>query len=643
MATELIETIPFTFSEIYTDLEAKFAAKGYDALYEGSNTAQLVTAMSYLVSMLNANTATNVNEMLLPLAQKRNNILYDARLLGYEVNHVVSYRYRLTLTFAAGNYSIPKYSEFNSNGKSYYLMEKDIILTNVLDGHSIDVEVVEGTLYKFSDYPDSLKITTTTILNDYGQLVPQYYVDIPYKNVEEDGIECYLTYYDQVGVLHKQEEWTKADKILLEKDSFLPYQFARMDNIEMSTPRIYFKIAGMGTTLRKGTIIELNVLTSSGVDGEADTEAFTTSLNCTITNAKLLIQGANEEDTQSIKENAPLFYNSANRAVTRSDFLAICNRENSVDKVEVWGGEDEHPEAPGHIWFCFTPSTYVRAFTNDDQNINYTFTNPESEQNNFIEDEELVTTNYDENNTPIKPGVFDVVKKYAIPTMTYHNRHHMMLEFIYTVSIKKYNIVTSKADINQAVFNIIDTYFKEEVENFWFEYFNSNLMRKIDSYLTDASGFELTLKNRFMISRKSIVYENPLDALDGKVMIHLSIPYEPLFANDGSLITNNLPSIEHNFITAPLVMDYSLLVGDEISTSRIEIPITQNSVVVGKYTIFNSFKKYILIELYVKEGFIDPVFFDSTNETQYLDITFPSPNMKMFKNVVPRLKSVTFN
>ena len=75
MTYELTETIPFNFDEIYSAVSTKLAEKGYDAIYEGSNTAQLVTAMSYLVSMLNANTAANINEMLLPLAQKRNNIL----------------------------------------------------------------------------------------------------------------------------------------------------------------------------------------------------------------------------------------------------------------------------------------------------------------------------------------------------------------------------------------------------------------------------------------------------------------------------------------------------------------------------------------------------------------------------------------
>ena len=39
-------TIPFNFDEIYTNVQAKFIENGYD-YQEGSNTAQLFTAMSY--------------------------------------------------------------------------------------------------------------------------------------------------------------------------------------------------------------------------------------------------------------------------------------------------------------------------------------------------------------------------------------------------------------------------------------------------------------------------------------------------------------------------------------------------------------------------------------------------------------------
>ena len=54
------ETVPFSFDDLYTKTATKFIENGYD-VQEGSNTMQLVTAMSYLISMLNTNTAVNIN------------------------------------------------------------------------------------------------------------------------------------------------------------------------------------------------------------------------------------------------------------------------------------------------------------------------------------------------------------------------------------------------------------------------------------------------------------------------------------------------------------------------------------------------------------------------------------------------------
>ena len=110
------ETIPFDFDDNYAAVKQKFADYGYDT-QEGSNTMQLSIAMSYLVSMLNANTAVNINEMLLPLARKRKMVLQDARLLGYESRHIMSYKYNLTLEFGEGLHEISKYEKFEFDGK----------------------------------------------------------------------------------------------------------------------------------------------------------------------------------------------------------------------------------------------------------------------------------------------------------------------------------------------------------------------------------------------------------------------------------------------------------------------------------------------------------------------------------------------
>ena len=78
---EIKETLPFNFEEIYNDIKTDFSNAGYD-ISEGSNSAMLGKSMAYTVSSLNANTALNINELILPYANRRNSIVTDARNFG---------------------------------------------------------------------------------------------------------------------------------------------------------------------------------------------------------------------------------------------------------------------------------------------------------------------------------------------------------------------------------------------------------------------------------------------------------------------------------------------------------------------------------------------------------------------------------
>ena len=155
----IVETLPFNFDEIYQDLVVKFTDKGYtDAVYEGSNTAQLISTLAYTVSMLNANTSANINETILSLAQKRDNVIQDARMLGYEIEHQKSYVYKLELKFLSdGDKTIYRYSSFSSGDKTYYFMSSDVTLKNKrtyvgIDEHEVKDYVVDNEVFSGRNY-----------------------------------------------------------------------------------------------------------------------------------------------------------------------------------------------------------------------------------------------------------------------------------------------------------------------------------------------------------------------------------------------------------------------------------------------------------------------------------------------------------
>lgn len=579
---DIIETVPFNFDELYNGLEAKFAEEGYDT-EPGSNTSQLVTAMAYLTSMLNVNTAVNINETILPLATQRNNVLQDARALGYEIQHKQSYTYLLTLTLDAGNHTIPTYARFVEDEKNYYYLGKQLDFTGVTQGDTIQILVVEGLLHKYTDYPDSLSVTTSTFIDDTDAEVPQYFIDIPFVDVEENGIEVFLTYYDDFGNLITREEWTRSETFIIDAESELDKEWVRLDNIEFNTPRIYFELAGVGHAPRVGSIVEMNVLTSNGVNGAMtapDTPAGITHdlIGITVTEVDLVTQGTNEEAIKNIQDNAPKFYNTANRAVTKLDYEAICDRQTTVKKSMVWGGDDEMPKSPGHIWFSFLPSNYVRNFTATDFNFSYTLDNdffdgwdygitdtesqPYLDQVDaandhydriYIQDGEIRAFEFNDDGQLIQPGVWDILDNYKIPTLEFHNRHPIYLDFEYDISVLRYTITDSNASLHESVFDTVDDFFTGtdeviEMEKFESEYFQSSLDKRIDAVLTDQSGHTNALTTRLHLTKKNISKEN-FNVAYRDLYIPLAIPFEDYFDNSGYLLYNVLPSIDTlNFI-----------------------------------------------------------------------------------------------
>ena len=716
------QTIPFNFDENYAYVEQKFIEKGYD-VQVGSNTMQLATAMSYLVSMLNANTAVNVNETLLTLARKRKNILHDARNLGYEIVHRTSYKYEILLNFTTiGAYTLPEYTYVSDGTHNYYYLGadfsfnvSDITTTHyycdditqlqsddlgatwdstlkiatfpTLDGLAVDhnnvttisgtvtginsilksylgelkrVEVSEGNIHRYVDNPTTLVYTMELgdAIDEFtGEQIQrtQYYVDIPYTNIENDGIHAYLSYIDANGNYLEKEAWEKSDNYIIESDTVLEKQFVRLDNIDTSTPRIYFKLGNIGTELRPGTIVYVNILETNGSEG-AITGSLSPmnniSLVSSVLNYFLVSEGAEEETDNSIKINAPLLNNTANRVITTPDYRAFLNRESSVKLSQVWDGKSEYPTKPGYIWFSFTPATITRTFTqvNPQTNSLYQLDIPNDSTNWYLEPTEV-------------SNIVNKIENYNVPTIRYHNRNPVYFDFLFEIQIINYNVSKTIVTQNENVFNSINSYFNNttdtKAESFEFEYFNSNLLRRLDATLTDISGINVTLTNNIDIDINDLIQETPVlnvsDEIVGynkEVRVHLGLPFENVLSG-GVIDTTLLPQIDTlNFVsTDALTVDFNNpteiipnpLIQTEVVTTY---PISLGAVVIGSYKVFDYSEPDIEIVLQIVDG-TGIGHTNGINQTDLetiltFDITYPSPNFRFSRNTIPRLREVKF-
>lgn len=617
------ETIPFSFDDIYVNVQAKFKENGYD-YQEGSNTAQLITAMSYLVSMLNTNTAVNINEMLLTLARKRNNILQDARLLGYEPGNKISYQYKLELTLPGGDFILPKYSEFISGNKKYYYFGNIITIQNAPAGYKLNIEVKEGELTRSFDNPE-LSITIENFIEN-GIERPQYYIDIPFTNIEDDGIEAILTYYDENGILFNKEQWTKIKTFTVDSDTILNKQFYRLNNIDYNAPRIFFKLPNTGDDLRLGTKIEMNVLKSSGSSG-AITDTPTCDLGCEVSNYILRVQGTEEETNESIKVNAPLFWNSANRAVTKSDYRSICERLTLINRMQIWDGNKETPKIPGKIWFSFLPETYTRKFLRNAFKTMFELDLLSDETNWFLEPFEI-------------QSVFEYLDVYKIPTLELIHRQPTFLDFEFNIEILKYDITLSESDQNELIFDIIDNFFNNsinKVENFETEFFKSNLIKRIDTQVTDITGLNLSMRTFITLYNRNII--NEVDLGSKRFSFALGLPYENYYDEvSGDLIVSIMPNIDTTeFIDGKnLTVNWAGLSGAEAFSDLVIVDILLNSDKIGEYKIYRD--NQIIIEIFVDNTIITE---ENINQ-KILNAEYVTGNIQMSKNTLSRLRKISF-
>lgn len=623
MATTIKETVPFNYNELFQKTQEKFIENGYD-VQPGSNTMQLVTAMSYLVSMLNANTAVNINEMLLTLARKRNNILQDARLLGYEPGNKISYQYTLELTLHGGDFILPKYSEFISGDKKYYYFGNIITIPNALAGYKLNIEVKEGELTRTFDNPE-LSIAIENFIEN-GIERPQYYVDVPFTDIEDDGIEAFLTYYDENGILFNKEQWTKIKTFTVDSDTILNKQFYRLNNIDYNTPRIFFKLPNTGDDLRLGTKIEMNVLKSSGSSGVI-TDTPTCDLGCEVSNYILRVQGTEEETSESIKVNAPLFWNSANRAVTKSDYRSICERLTLINRMQIWDGNKEAPKIPGKIWFSFLPETYTRKFQRNAFKTMFELDLLSDETNWFLEPFEI-------------QSVFEYLDVYKIPTLELIHRQPTFLDFEFNIEILKYDITLSESDQNELIFDIIDNFFNNsinKVENFETEFFKSNLIKRIDTQVTDITGLNLSMRTFITLYNRNII--NEVDLGSKRFSFALGLPYENYYEEvSGDLIVSNMPNIDTpEFIDGKnLTVDWVGLSGAEAFSDLVIVDILLDSDKIGEYKIYRD--DQIIIEIFVD----DTIITEENINQKILNAEYVTGNIQMSKNTLPRLRKISF-
>jgi hypothetical protein len=430
-------------------------------------------------------------------------------------------------------------------------------LDNVNDTRYENIEVKEGILYKHYDEDENVdgqKDLFKIITEKQEDGTPLNYLDYNYYNIEEDGIEMWVTHFDNSGQLKIKEPWNKRDYFIVDKDIFEENStFLPLVDIDLGTLRIYFTIADTGTTPKLYSKVYVNLLETHGKDGKAIEPFKFVNLDkemWTINDPdNLIVQtvGKNIEDIEQVRTNAPTFHNTGNRAVTRLDYIAICNRDNGIDISQCWGGETDLPNQNlGHIFFSFLPSYRPKNFVSDNGKSYFVLDKVQHSDNKFnLKDDEInaVTVQNNSNVDNSTLGIFDVLESYKIITMDLHHRWNYFVDMDLVVDIRKYYITQSVASVNDMLHKEIVNYFHEVVETYDYDFFRSNIVRIIDEQLGITTGLELNLSTTIPL------YSNHLERVfEGnniyKNDIWFGFPYDGVLDEYQTFSNEMIPNID---------------------------------------------------------------------------------------------------
>ena len=352
-ANSYLQVTELDFEEIRTNLKSYLSTQSQfqDYDFEGS-------AMAVLLDVLSYNTHYNAyyinmlaNEMFLDTSQQRDSVVSHAKLVGYTPVSAIGATANVTVTFSGvssvtAQFTIPKNSKFTTTIDDIqytYVTPQAYTVTNSSNTFSRSITIKEG-----------LPLTHRFTVNDAN---PQRFV-LPNENVDVSSISVRV---QESAADTTVTEFTRATNVS-QVFSTTPVYF--VEEAYDLKYEIIFGSGSLGKSLKNGNIIIIDYLVCNGDatngattfsidDLTGITEPYTTATIATNSNA---IGGRPAETIDSIKFNAPRFYQTQNRAVVDNDYQRILLAENSdLQSVVAFGGELASPPVYGKVYVAVKP------------------------------------------------------------------------------------------------------------------------------------------------------------------------------------------------------------------------------------------------------------------------------------------------
>lgn len=333
--------------------------------FEGSNLQVILNLLAY-TAQLNAYTTNMLaNETFLTSSSVRNNVVSNARSLGYLPNSTkcarTSINFEFQLTVDQYPQGFPRFLEIRPGvgftagaGEGSFIFNIVEIYVAPVDSTGLvkftDVDAYEGAYVEASFKVDKSNYTQRFILEN--------------PNIDTDTIRVEV---QENPNLDATEYYVQAKNLVDINDENRVYW---VDEDESSFYELTFGDGYFGKSLPDGAIIHVNYVQTNGPSANGvqgvnnfdfignlfDSNKTRITNTATITSLIPANGGSELESVPSIKFRAPKYHGAQNRCVTAADYEALVRKiYPAVDGIYVYGGETlEIPEF-GRVYIAIKP------------------------------------------------------------------------------------------------------------------------------------------------------------------------------------------------------------------------------------------------------------------------------------------------
>ena len=337
----------------YLKSQAQFA----DYNFEGSNFAVLLDILAYNTYM-NAFYLNMIgSEMFLDSATLPEAVASHAKELNYTPSSRSSSKAVTTLTLvnldpSAASVTVPKYFRVTTklNGKSKIFSTQDsYTISKTTNFISANINIYEGNITK--EY--FTEANTSSVKTRY--IISSPNVDISTVDIKVRPSVSVNSYFQYSRAFNLYGLTSTSNSYFIQGYGDNRYEVVFGNGIS-------------GRALTPGNIIEITYLDASGTDGD-----YATSFDAsdTLSDNRGNVIGSNQikvatispstggserESIDSIKFNAPRYYSTQNRAVTKEDYISLIKINfPSIQSVTVFGGEENVPKQYGKVVIVTKP------------------------------------------------------------------------------------------------------------------------------------------------------------------------------------------------------------------------------------------------------------------------------------------------